>query len=453
MTPSRIAAIAAIVVGVLALAFVTLRGGESEHYTLVFDDAGGLIPGNLVRVNGQQMGTVSAIGITDDLKAKIDIEVTELGPLRKGTMAQIRATSLGGVANKYIALHLAPNNAPALKDGAVIGGGTNGTSDNGTARGIVGQDEFVNALDEPTRKGIQQFVKGQSQIFENNGENFRKAVENAPGTLTEARKLAENVNIGEEDLRDIIVNGAAISSALSERTAAITRLTANSGTAAAAANGNGTEIGEAIARSPKVLDEATAIMEELPATLDDVKALINESDRVRGGVPEMLNQVTDTLNSGESTIAAVARALNKPGKNNDAADLLEASVDVGAKAEAASKTVPNALAVSTPLIGKTRAYTPDVVSAITGLGLAGANYDGVGHYLRLASVMNIFGQNNSGGAADLIPRDSWSYRLNGYSGTTNRCPGSAAQATSDGSAPFTDGGKIACSTSDVPPGP
>lgn len=453
MTPSRIAAIAAIVVGLLALVFVGLRGGDSENYTLVFDDAGGLIPGNLVKVNGQQMGTVSAIGITDDLKAKIDIEVNELGPLRKGTMAQIRATSLGGVANKYIALHLAPNNAPALKDGAVIGGGTNGTSDNGTARGIVGQDEFVNALDEPTRKGIQQFVKGQSDIVAGNSENLRKAIENAPGTLGEARNLAKDINVGEDDLREIIVNGAAISSALSERTAAITRLTANSGTAAAAAAGNGTEIGEAIARSPKVLDEATAVMEELPATLDDVKALINEGDRVRGGVPEMLNQLTDTLNSGESTIAAVARALNKPGKNNDAADLLKASVDVGAKAEAASKTVPKALSDSTPLIAKTRAYTPDVVSAITGLGLVSANYDAAGHYLRLSSVINVFGQQNTGNVADLIPNDSFAYRLNGYQTTTNRCPGSAAQATSDGSAPFTDGGKIACSTSDVPPGP
>lgn len=453
MTPSRIAAIAAIVVGLFALIFVGLRGGDAEHYTLVFDDAGGLIPGNLVKVNGQQMGTVSEIGITDDLKAKIDIEVNELGPLRKGTMAQIRATSLGGVANKYIALHLAPNNAPALKEGAVIGGGTNGTSDNGSARGIVGQDEFVNALDEPTRKGIQQFVQGSAKVVEGNSENLRKAIENAPGTLGEARNLAKDINVGEDDLREIIVNGAAISSALAERTSAITRLTANSGTAAAAAAGNGTEIGEAIARSPKVLDEATALMEELPATLDDVQKLIEESDRVRGGVPEMLNQVTDTLNSGESTIASVARALNKPGKNNDAADLLEASVDVGAKAEAASKTVPKALADATPLIGKTRAYTPDVVSAITGLGLAGANYDGMGHYLRLASVLNVFGQQNTGGVADLVPRDSFAYRLGGYQTTTNRCPGSAAQATSDGSAPFTDGGKIACSTSDVPPGP
>ncbi len=450
MTPSRIAALAAIVLGVFALAFVTLRGGEGDQYTLIFDDAGGLIPGNLLRVNGIEMGTVKSIGVTDDLKAKVDVEVTDLGPLRKGTRAQIRAASLGGVANKYIALQLAPNNSPNLPDGAVIGGQS---EENGTTRGIVGQDEFINALDEKTREGIQKFVKGQSQIVAGNSENLRKSLEAAPGTLGEAHELAKAINQGDDALREIIVNGAAITGALAERTDSITRLTANSGVAAQAAAASGTEIGEAIARSPKVLDEATAIMTELPDTLKDVEALITTADKVRGGVPEMLNQTTDTLTSGESTIAAVARALNKPGANNDAADLLKATVDVGANAEKASKTVPKALADSVPLLAETRAYTPDVIAALTGLGQISANYDGNGHYLRLSSVLNVFQPNTSGGVSDLVPRDSFVNRLQGLQTTTNRCPGSAAQATSDGSAPYTDGGRVKCNTSDVPPGP
>ncbi|MBJ7470290.1 MAG: MCE family protein [Solirubrobacteraceae bacterium] len=445
MTPSRIAAIIAIVLGVFALAFVGLRGSDAPRYNLIFDDAGGLIPGNLIRVNGLQTGTVTDIGITDDLKANVEIEITELGPLRQGTTAQIRAASLGGVANKYIALQLAPNNAPELKDGTIIG--------QDDTRGIVGQDEFINSLDEPTRKGIQQFVKGSAQIVEGNSENLQKALDNAPGTLREAREFASALNAGDDALRKIIVNGAAVSSALAERTESITRLSRNAGIAGEAAAGNGTEIGETLARSPQALDEATAILNELPGTLDDVQALIEAGDQVRGGVPERLNQLTDTLTSGEDTIGAVARALNKPGANNDAADLLAASVDVGKNAEKAAKTVPGALSASTPLIAKTRAYTPDVTAAITGLGLVSANYDGAGHYLRLSSVLNVFQASGSGASTDLISRDSFVNRLQGYQVTTNRCPGSAAQATSDGSAPFTDGGRIACSTSDVPPGP
>jgi phospholipid/cholesterol/gamma-HCH transport system substrate-binding protein len=445
MTPSRIAAIAAIVVGVLALAFVGLRGGPSQHYSLIFDDAGGLIKGNLVKVNGQNMGTVSDIGTTKDLKAKIGINVTDLGPLRQGTLAQIRAISLGGVANHYIALSLAPNNAAKIPD--------NGTIGIDHTIGLVSQDALVNAFDKDTRTGLQQLVKGSAEVVEGNSANLKKAIENAPGTLSELRKFADDLDPDDQSLRDIIANSAAINGALADRASTITHLTSAAGTAANAAAGNGTEIAQTLQAAPQTLDEATSVLNKLPGTLDDVKALLNTAAANDDGVPETLNNLKSTLDSGESTIGQLAGALNKKGANNDAADLLTAATDVGSAASAAAKSVPGGLAAATPLLQQTREYTPDIVAALTGLGLASANYDAAGHYLRLSPVFNIFQLSGSGTTRDLIPRSSFDNRLQGYTTTTNRCPGSAAQATSDGSAPFTDNGAVACNTNDVPPGP
>ncbi|MDQ8046148.1 MAG: MlaD family protein [Solirubrobacteraceae bacterium] len=445
MTPSRIAAIAAIILGVLALAFVTLRGGEADHYTLVFEDAGGLIKGNLVKVNGETMGTVSSIGVTKDLKAKVGIEVNELGPLRKGTLAQIRAASLGGVANHYVALSLAPNNAPALPEGSVIG--TNQTT------GLVSQDQLVNAFDPKTRAGIQALVKGQAQIVDGNSENLKKVLENAPGTLGAVDKFVKDLNPDDQSLRDIVVNAAQIDSALADRSAAIERLTRNAGIASEAIAGNGTEITQTLQRAPQTLDEATTVLNKLPNTLKDVQALLDKASANRAGVPETLNKLRSTLDSGSTTITSLANALNKPGKNNDAADLLDAAVGVGSAATKASKTVPAGLSAATPLLSKTRAYTPDILAAINNLGLASANYDAAGHYLRLSPVLNIFQLSGADGSGnqDLIPRSSFNNRLQGYTTAINRCPGSAAQATSDGSAPYTDNGAIACDTTAVPP--
>ncbi len=445
MTPSRIAAIAAIFLGVLALAFVGLRGGDSERYTLIFEDAGGLIPGNLIRVNGIQMGTVTGIGITKDLKAKVDIEVTELGPLRKGSQAQIRATSLGGVANKYIAFTLAPNNAPELEDGAVL--------DTDVTRGITGQDELVNAFDAKTREGLQKFVKGSAAAVKGRSEDLQKSLENGPGTLEEGKNFIADLNPDSTALRDIIVNAAAINNALKDRTTSLTHLSGAVATASEAAAGNGTEIAETLAGSPETLDQATAVLTELPETLEQVQRLITELDKNKAGLPQTLVKLSDTLDSGESTIAALARSLNKSGDNNDVADLLDSAPAVGKAAEAASKSVPGGLSAATPLIAKTRAYTPDVVAAVTGLGLISANYDAAGHYARLAPVFNLFQLSGTSPNQDLIPRSSFDNRLQGFMTAKNRCPGSAAQATSDGSAPFTDGGTVSCSTSDVPPGP
>lgn len=446
MTPSRIAAFVAIVLGVLALAFVGLRGGESDRYTLIFEDAGGLIPGNLLKVNGLTMGTVTGIDITEDLKAKVDIEVNELGPLREGTQAQIRATSLGGVANKYIALTLGPNNAPKLRDGSVLG--------IASTRGITGQDELVNAFDEKTREGLQKIVKGSANSVAGRSEDIKKTLENAPGTLNELDRFAKSLNPDASSLRDVVTNLAAVDSALADRTTAISRLTANAGVASSAFNGSGTEISETLARGPAAIDEASAVLSDLPGTLDEVERLITELDQNRAGFPETLTKLSDTLDNGEATIASLARALNKKGDNNDVADLLETAPAVGKAATAASKSVPGGLAAATPLLGKARAYTPDVVAAISGLGLISANYDAAGHYARLSPVLNLFqAQAGGDGSQDLIPRSTFNDRLVGYGSAKNRCPGGASQPTSDGSAPFNDGGNIACSATDVLPAP
>ncbi|MEH3054153.1 MAG: MlaD family protein [Patulibacter minatonensis] len=416
---------------------------------MLFDDAGGLIKGNLVKVNGINMGTVSDIGTrraaNGTYQAYVKIDVNELGPLRQGTFAQIRATGLGGIANKYIALSLGPNNAKDLPDNATIG--------QRDTRGIVGQDEFVNAFDEKTRKGLQQLVKGSAEVVADNSDNLRKVVQESPQTLSELRQFAQGLDPKGGALEDVVVNVAAINSALADHSEQISRLTSNAGVAMNAFNGNGTEIAETIQRAPGVLDDATATLKELPGTLDEVERLINTADKYRAGVPERLKQLTRTLNNGQDTVASLARTLNRDGANNDVADLLSATVAVGAASERAAKSVPAGLAAATPLLSSARAYTPDITAAITGLGLISANYDAAGHYARLSPVLNIFQQSGGGVSQDLVPRSTFINRLQGVQTTTNRCPGSAAQATDDGSAPSDDGGQINCNKADVPATP
>ncbi|MGH2894103.1 MAG: hypothetical protein ACRDPM_12675, partial [Solirubrobacteraceae bacterium] len=93
-----------------------------------------------------------------------------------------------------------------------------------------------------------------------------------------------------------------------------------------------------------------------------------------------------------------------------------------------------------------REYTPDVVAALTNLGQAGAYYDANGHYVRTQPALFPFGLDSSNELTTQFP----SQRYNGLHAVKNRCPGSASQATPDGSAPQSVPG---CDTSAVPPGP
>ena len=64
------------------------------------------MPGNQVLVAGQPVGTVDDITLTDNALA--DVTITTDDPLREGTTAVVRATSLSGVANRYVSLSPGP---------------------------------------------------------------------------------------------------------------------------------------------------------------------------------------------------------------------------------------------------------------------------------------------------------------------------------------------------------
>src|SRR6476659_1812706 len=121
MTAARGVALFALVAVIAAVAVVLLRDGNSTTYRLRFQNAGQLVKDDDVQVGGRRVGSIREINLTDDNQAEITVEVEEpYAPLHVGTSATIRATSLSGVANRYINLTLGPNSAPKIDDKGLL---------------------------------------------------------------------------------------------------------------------------------------------------------------------------------------------------------------------------------------------------------------------------------------------------------------------------------------------
>ena len=104
-TVARVIAIAALVAAVALAALAMFGNGDSYKVHAVFENAGQLVKGNEVRVGGQPIGTITDIELDDSAQAVVTMEVEDdLAPLHEGTTATIRATSLSGIANRYISL-------------------------------------------------------------------------------------------------------------------------------------------------------------------------------------------------------------------------------------------------------------------------------------------------------------------------------------------------------------
>ena len=121
-TLARVIAIAALVVAVALAAMAMFGDGGAYKVNAVFQSAGQLVRGNEVRVGGQPVGRITDIDLDDRAQAVVTMEIEgDLAPLHRGTRATIRATSLSGIANRYVSVQPGPNSAGEIPDGGEIG--------------------------------------------------------------------------------------------------------------------------------------------------------------------------------------------------------------------------------------------------------------------------------------------------------------------------------------------
>ncbi len=99
----------------------------------------------------------------------------------------IRATSLSGIANRYIALTPGANSAPELPDGSVL------TSEQTTAP--VDLDQLFNTLDPKARKSLQQVIQGSAAQYQGKGKEANVSAKYFnPAISTTARLVNEITN-------------------------------------------------------------------------------------------------------------------------------------------------------------------------------------------------------------------------------------------------------------------
>src|SRR4051794_8424535 len=226
MTAARGVALGALVIAVIVVAVVLLNDDDVHTYKLRFQNAGQLVKDDDVQVGGRRVGSVREINLTDDNQAEITVEVEEpYAPLHVGTTATIRATSLSGVANRYINLTLGPNSEPKIGDKGLL------TATSTTSP--VDLDQLFNTLDPSTRKGLQDIIKGFATQYQGRGAVNNKAATYFNPAISTAARLVNEVDRDQQAFEDVIVHGARVVTALAERKSDITGLVSNANQTAA----------------------------------------------------------------------------------------------------------------------------------------------------------------------------------------------------------------------------
>ena len=438
---TRLLAAGALALAALA-AWLVLRGDGSHGYALIFQNAGQLVTGDQVQVGGVPVGSITSIDLTNDNLARVRISVrAPYAPLHEGTSAEIRATSLSGVANRYIALRLGANNQPKLLDGATLG--TTQTS------GIVDVDQLFDTFDPRTRRALQQVVQGSAAQFQGASKQLQQSARYFSPALSTTDQLVAKLLQDQPAFQGFLASAGTTLQALSQRAPQLTELVRRGASAFAATAAEHDQLRRGLAELPGTLRAGQAALAGLLAATPDLRRLVSASSAATPGLQPFLGRLRGLLDASAPALTDLGMALDRRDSTADIVGVTQALPGWDRQLQPTTAHATAALRQLDPILQFIRPYAPDLAASLRTFGQSSANYDANGHYARVGASFGTY--RYSGPAPGQLVPNTGSPLAGIETGVLSRCPGAATQPPADGSAPFRETPAFPCDPSEVPP--
>jgi phospholipid/cholesterol/gamma-HCH transport system substrate-binding protein len=468
--------VAIALAGIAAVVLVlSSAGGHGYHVNFLFQNAAQIVKGNLVQVSGRKIGKIDDISITPDGQARLHATIdADFEPLRQGTKAVIRVSSLSSIANRYIDLQLAPATAPAIPDGGKIN-----QADTTTA---VDLDQIFNTFGPRERRGLQGVIRGFAQLYSGRRAQANRGFAYVNPSLAASSRLFNELTFDEPGLRSFIRQTARLTSDLDTRREDLAGLIRNLEQTTGAIGRRSTELQSAISQLPDFMRRANTTFVNLRATLDQLTPLVEESKPVARKLRPFLAQLRPLARDARPTLRDLSVMISQPGPRNDLIEATASNVPVrdiaigpvqenGEERRGAFPESTDALQGGTPELKFARPYGPDLQAWFDGFTHSGY-YDALGPVGRIPTNINVFAiacgagechetippgsggafaacQGALGPAAGVCPLlpvlnnflpgiQAKVFKSGLRRGLNNRCPGSM-ERDYDGSNPFTPG--------------
>ncbi len=451
-----VAAVAAILLVVLVL---VLAGGSPYTVKADFVTASQLVKGNAVKVSGHSIGSVGEITLTGDGKARVTLHIDADGyhPLRRGTRATIRQTSLSGVANRYVDLQLGGADGADIADG--------GRLPTESTAAAVDLDQIFDTFDPEARRGVQKSVRFLRDFQAGNEDEANEALRYLNPALSSSARLFRELDRSTPDFERFIAETARLVTDVSAQDGVLSDLTRNLASTTSALTSNGEALGESVGLLPNVMRKANSTFVNLRSALDDLDPLVDDAKPVvRTRLIPFLDELRPFARDARPAVRELSRTVRRPGADNDLVELLrrQPALDkiANQSAERNGKERPGAFPATidalngiTKQVAFLRPYAPDLVGWFDDFSTTGA-YDALGNFSRAGLQLNGF---TLGPALNALPIPAELRNLILQAGThpgrNNRCPGSIERRAPDGSNPYKPSADFNCDDTQVPIGP
>lgn len=425
-----------VTLGVLVCAIVLVAslifGGDSGHkYTLKFQTAGSIVPGNLVMVGGHPIGSVDSVELTDDNLVAMNVTLDD--PLHEDSTAVVRKSSLSSVAGHYVSITPGPDNAPELDDGATL-------SESQTTSAVE-LDQFFDIFDKSTRKGLSDLIQGVAATYAGDAAEGGNETFKYTGTaFSSTQRLFAELSDQDSRLEDFLKNTSGLVTTLADEKDTLTDLVSNSNTALGTIAEQNESLSLALQELPPTLRQANTTFVNLRLAVDDLEPLVAASGRAAdAGLAKYLKKdLRPVLIKARPVAANLATASVRPGPNNDASDLESSLIPLQRVGEPAVNAAIGGLDASQEDVSESRAFGPDIWSGFANLNAVTGYYDANGQYARVTPIGSSLYQLNGNA---IQPATTFNYGGYDFINGITRCPGGSTQPIA-GSNPFLDNGNL-----------
>jgi phospholipid/cholesterol/gamma-HCH transport system substrate-binding protein len=361
-----------------ALLVAVAAGGATaaqEHpaVTVVaeFTDAGAIIPGNDVMVDGVKAGEVQKLRLADG-KARVTISVgSAFTPLHTDATVHIRAISLLG--ERYIDVERGSASAPVLENGAVIPATQTGRT--------IELQEFLDVVNEPAGAALAALIVALGQGLSGRGEDAAAALDALEPALTETTKLLDILGGQNQLLTALIDRAEPVAQALgAQRGARLDKVVTATDQLLAATAAGKPELDAALRRLPTALATARSALGELTNLAGQTTPVLASLRPLSGDLRQIATELQNFADAAGPALASADPVLQK------LRELIANAAPVTADLRAAAPDVQTAAKATRTVVEALPEDLSNLLDWVRNAALATAGHDGISHYLRIFAL-------------------------------------------------------------------
>jgi ABC-type transporter Mla subunit MlaD len=303
----RILSLLAIIAAVAAVLGAKAAASGSDRYTfdVLFDDAQGLVAGQVVKIAGAQAGTIEKLTVTSNEEARIQATIT--GPFRFHRDATCSIRPEGLISENYVECDPGSAGSPLL------------TSQHGlpptvpvshTSEDVTLQDLF-NIFDVPTAERLQVLLDEFGIASAGEGDNVNSILNRVNPTLRLADHVIDILDSQTAQLRTFIDATNTIAAQGATHTAAVQAFLQRASALAALTADHHTPLALAIHRLPSLLSATRPALDQLDTVAIDGTPLLRDLQSASPSLDEANAKLGPFVKLAIPALAKVSQAVSQ----------------------------------------------------------------------------------------------------------------------------------------------